>query len=190
MGRDALLGYGSSVLHWLGQRSSPGSGLPVTAFLGIALVVWPMWLPLSLQALERNPVRRRTLMAMFWIGGAGAAYASFLMIRWRPVAHIAGHSIRYDYVGSGEAGRRLLYLLAYIVPTIVPFFVSTMKLARTMGAMLVVSLIVTVLVQRDALTSVWCFFAAILSGLLFVSVGREQQSISVSRAEQASAPAA
>jgi hypothetical protein len=35
--------------------------------------------------------------------------------------------------------------------------------------------LVTVLVERDALTSVWCFFAAILSGLM-VAVSREQRS--------------
>jgi hypothetical protein len=33
---------------------------------------------------------------------------------------------------------------------------------------------------------VWCFFAAILSGLLFVAIGREQQPISILRAERAS----
>jgi hypothetical protein len=174
---------------WLtiaGDQGTTLHRLAVTVFLAVALVVWPMWLPLSLRALERKPARQRILLSMFWFGGAVAAYASFLMLRSPPIAHIAGHSIRYDYQGSGHAGRHLLYLLAYIVPTVVPFFVSTMKLARTMGATLVVSLLVTVMVQRDALTSVWCFFAAILSGLLFVAIGREQQPISILPAERAS----
>ena len=44
-----------------------------------------------------------------------------------------------------------------------PLFVSTLPTARTIGITLVISLIATLVVERDALTSVWCFFAAILS---------------------------
>jgi hypothetical protein len=92
------------------------------------------------------------------------------------VAQVAGHSIRYDYATSGDSGSHLFYLLAYAAPTVVPFFVSTISLARTIGIMLVVSLVASAAVQRDALTSVWCFFAAILSGLILVAVAREQRS--------------
>ncbi len=80
----------------------------------------------------------------------------------------------------------ILYLLAYVVPTVVPFFVSTMNLARPMGVMLIVSLVVTVLIERDALTSVWCFFAAVLSCLLFIAIGREQLALVHRRAPSVS----
>jgi hypothetical protein len=71
-------------------------------------------------------------------------------------------------------GSHLIYLLAYAAPTVVPFFVSRVSLARMIGSMLVVSLFASAAVQRDTLTSVWCFFAAILSGLMLVAVAREQ----------------
>jgi len=93
-----------------------------------------------------------------------------------------GHGIRYDYAGSGNGPRQLLYLLAYVAATVVPFFVSTANLARTMGVTLVGSLLATVLVERDTLTSVWCFFAAILSGLMVVAVNREQRAGATSSA--------
>jgi len=48
------------------------------------------------------------------------------------------------------------------------------SLARTLGVMLVVSLVATIVSERAALTSVWCFFGAILSGLILVSVTRER----------------
>jgi hypothetical protein len=162
---------------WLTIGGNPDAILhraAVTAFLAFALVVWPAWLPFSLQVVERDPARRRALMALFWLGGLVSAYASMLLVRWRPVAHIAGHSIRYDYSGSSVASGQLVYLIAYIIPTIVPFFVSSVQLGRTMGVTLALSLVVTVLVERDALTSVWCFFAALLSGLMVVAVSREQ----------------
>lgn len=40
--------------------------LAVIAFLGFALIVWPIWLPSSLQLIERRLERRRVLTALFW----------------------------------------------------------------------------------------------------------------------------
>jgi hypothetical protein len=63
--------------------------------------------------------------------------------------------------------------------------VSTTPVARTIGLTLVGSLVATVVVERHALTSVWCFFAAILSGLILVVVVKEQQVGAVSTARRA-----
>jgi len=68
-------------------------------------------------------------------------------------------------------------VLAYITSTVVPFFVSTSKLARTLGSTLVVSVVAAALIRREALTSVWCFFAAILSGVIFLAVNRSREPI-------------
>jgi len=160
--------------------------LAVDIFLAIALVIWPTWLSFSLKLVERNPARRRMLGALFWIGSAVAIYAGGFLARFGPVAQIAGHSIRYDYTASTDGSTALFYLLVYAIPTVVPFFVSTVRGARTIGVMLVVSLIASIVVQRDALTSVWCFFAAILSGMIFVAIAREQDS--AQQARPATAP--
>jgi hypothetical protein len=155
--------------------------LAVSAFLGFAFVLWPAYAPLALYSAERNPDRRRVLKALALFGAAVAGSAALLIARWHPVASVAGFSIRYDYLGGEDSLQNALLLLAYIVPTVTPFFVSTTKLARTIGGALVVSLIVTVVMERDALTSVWCFFAAILSALIAVAVAREQPSVAAVR---------
>jgi hypothetical protein len=150
--------------------------IAVSAFLGVAFVVWPTWLPLSLRRFERSPARRRGLGALFWAGCAVAAYAAVSMVRFHPVARIAGHSIRYDGMTGGHVAHPGLDLAAYALPTVVPLFVSSLRLAKTIGVMLILSLVASGLVERDALTSVWCFFAAILSGLILVALDREQRS--------------
>lgn len=147
----------------------------VSIFLGVAFVIWPTWLPLSLRRFERSPARRRMLGALFWAGAAVAVYASLSMARFHPVARIAGHSIRYDGMTGGQVAHRGWYLAAYALPTVAPFFVSSLRMAKTIGIMLIVSLAASALVERDALTSVWCFFAAILSGLILVALQREQR---------------
>jgi hypothetical protein len=169
---------------WLtiGDSSHPAlHRLAVSAFLGFALVIWPAWVPASLRLVERNASRRRALTVLAWIGGAVSASSAVLLTFWRPAATIVGHSIHYDYGGSSDLPRRLFVLLVYLVPTVVPLFISTANLARTIGVTLVVCWILTVMIQRNALTSVWCFFAAILSGLVMVAVGRGRLDLAFDR---------
>jgi hypothetical protein len=150
--------------------------LAVVVFLGFALVVWPMWLPFSLQLIERSPGRRKVLIWLFWFGLVAAAVAVVLLTRSRPVAVVAGHSIRDNRAGSLTGLPRLLVLLAYTTPTIFPLFVSTAPLPRTIGVVLTTSLVLTAVIERTALTSAWCFFAAMLSGLIYLAVARTESS--------------
>jgi hypothetical protein len=162
---------------WLTIGAPPHIALQrfaVDVFLVFALVVWPLWVPLSMQRAERDPMRRRVLTALCWFSGVVSASAAILVSRWQPFAQIAGNSIRYDYPGTSNAALHLLLVLAYIVSTIVPFFVSTATLARTLGITLMLSVAAATLIRRESLTSVWCFFAAMLSGLILFAVSREQ----------------
>ena len=148
--------------------------LSVAVFLGIAVVVWPIWCPLSLTLAERDPARRRVLSVLGWLGAAVSLCAVVLLLRWQPVAIVAGHSIQYPHQAS-TLGRYTV--LVYAAVALLPFFVSTTTMARTIGTTFVVSLVVTMVVYREALTSVWCFFAAILSALILVAVIRERREV-------------
>ena len=66
--------------------------------------------------------------------------------------------------------------MAYFAPTILPLFVSTAPLARVIGVVLAMSLVLTALIQHNAMTSMWCFFAAVLSALIWVAMGRSEFS--------------
>ena len=151
--------------------------LAVNTFLGFALLVWPLWLPLSLRRVEHHAARRQALLGLCCAGAMVSIYGSVLLLRWHPIAQVAGHSIRYLYSpGSGDLNPGF-YLAAYAIPTVLPFFVSSASLARTTGFALILSLAAAIIVERDALTSVWCFFAAILSGLVLMAVMREQSRL-------------
>jgi uncharacterized protein DUF6629 len=149
--------------------------LAVAVFLSFALVIWPSWVPLSLLLAETNPRRRKVLSVLAWVGIGVAIYAGVVLIRGRPTAHIAGHSMAYTYVEAGSQRVRALYLPMYIVPALIPFFVSTLKMAKLMGTILAVALVVTFVVERTTLTSVWCFFAAILSGVIVMGIAAEHR---------------
>src|ERR1035438_6709487 len=89
--------------------------LAVNLFLGCALVIWPTWLPVSLRAAETNSTRRRVLTALSAFGLLFSACAAVVLMRGQPLAQIAGHSIRYEYGGSGNASQHFFYLVAYVI---------------------------------------------------------------------------
>jgi hypothetical protein len=153
--------------------------LAIQVFLAVALVVWPLWLPVSLRLIERDASRRRMLLWVIVVGALVAGCAAFLLVRWEPTASIVGHSIHYDYGTRHGLLSSALYLAIYAIPTVVPFFLSTARRARTIGTVLVISLVVAIAVERSALTSVWCFFAAVLSGLVLVSAREEERLASL-----------
>ena len=161
------------------EHGAEGSlqAVAVALFLGFALIGWPIWVPISLFLAERNRRRRRALAILSAVGVAVGVYAAVLLIQGRPTAHVAGHSIAYSYKERGSALVLALYLPGYVLPTVVPFFVSTISRAKLMGTVLVLSLLATFLIERQALTSVWCFFAAILSVLIVVSIGRDHRLV-------------
>jgi hypothetical protein len=145
-------------------------------FLAIAMVVWPVWVALAFRLVEQSAIRRRMLNALLVLGGVVSATSTVLVLRWQPVPVAAGHSIRYDYPQSGNQMLSLFLVLAYAVPTVGPFFVSTVQTSRTIGATLIVSLALALIVEREALTSVWCFFAAVLSIQILNALATERRS--------------
>jgi hypothetical protein len=149
--------------------------LSVVAFLGFALAVWPTWLPLSLFMAERDEGRRRTLKRLAFLGAAVSAYSLSVLVTGRPSAEVASHSIRYEYGISHRPGVQVGYLLLYILPTVAPFFVSTVQLSKATGAVLLLALVTTLTIRQGALASVWCFFAAALSVLIVIGLAREER---------------
>ena len=89
-------------------------------------------------------------MGLFWVGVSVAVTGIVLLMRSRLIAVIAGHSLRYDRSGHATGWLGALVLLAYIAPTILPLFVSTAPLARVIGVVLTMSLVLTALIERNA----------------------------------------
>ena len=143
----------------------------VYTFLGLGLAVWPTLAPLSLRLMEPRRARHGALTKLLAMGVVVSLLAAGLLVRAEPGARITDHSITYEFGGGAGTLRQLLLLAFYVVPTVVPFFVSTARWAKAIGASLVVSVAIAAIIRHEALTSVWCFFAAIVSVLVVLAVG-------------------
>ncbi|MDQ2666667.1 MAG: hypothetical protein M3Z05_11725 [Gemmatimonadota bacterium] len=133
-------------------------------------VLWPIYIPFAFRVLETTPWRRA---AMLWFQGIGLAVGLYLLyfIVTRPVvAQIVGQHVVYE---SSHFFIRPVILL-YVVSTCLTGTVSSHTFVRLFGGLALLSFIATYFFAVNALVSVWCFFAALLSVLIYLHLQYRQ----------------
>ncbi|HEV8355517.1 MAG TPA: DUF6629 family protein [Gemmatimonadales bacterium] len=142
-------------------------------FLIVAKVVWPVWVPLSIRALEEDPARRRALSALLALGVVLTAGLAYGLDAYPMRASIEGNHIRYrlDFPAPFRWTVDILYLLV----TVLPPLVSSIRMMRWIGVILLASLVFSKIFFYSYVVSVWCFFAALISAMvvLVVRTGRK-----------------
>ena len=140
--------------------------IPTFIFLLFAQVVWPVWVPFSIMLVEKDQKRKRLLKSLTIIGAAVSAYLAYCLIVYDVHAEIAGHHIHYFL----DFHLAMVWFggIAYFIPTVLPPFVSSERRMRLLGVTILISYIFTTLFYREYLLSIWCFFAAVLSGIVFL----------------------
>jgi hypothetical protein len=75
-----------------------------------------------------------------------------------------------DYIVSLSAFDEKIQLaqqITYVVVTVVPLFVSSLKGAKVLAVANFIALVLAFVFFKHSLPSTWCFFAAILSGIIY-----------------------
>ncbi len=137
-------------------------------FLFFAQVIWPLWVPVAIYQLARNPARLKLQKALAGIGFFVGAYLLYCLCVFDVKAEIASYHIRYiqDYPALP-----LHYgIIPYVLATIVPPFFSNVRRMWLLGASVAVSYILAALFYSNYLLSVWCFFASIISISIYVII--------------------
>jgi hypothetical protein len=133
--------------------------LAMWAYLAFALCVLPLLVPLTVRAMEPDPHRRR-LMAGLAVVGAAIVVVYLVGLVTEPVqVRIVGHHLEYDL------GLRHGVLLAAVYAAVAcgaPLLSSHRRIAEFGVANLVAVAALTWL-QSNALTSLWCAWAAVAS---------------------------
>lgn len=141
-----------------------------TLFLVVANVVWPIWVPLSFWIGEPDPSRRRWHRALVWLGVVVSIAYVVALISHPYTATVVGSHIAYH---GGTPWRPVaLVILAYPIAVVAPPLLSSRWTFRLIGVAVLVSLIVARAAYFSAAVSVWCFFAAMISGLVAVAIRR------------------
>lgn len=134
-------------------------------FLVMALVLWPLMIPLSVLFMEEVKKRRKILFMLLIIGAVLSVYHIYRLFSYDVIPQIKGFHI--EYYAYSPKSLALISFLFYLVITIVPLFVSSIKRTHLLGILMTLSCLITAIFFTRFLTSVWCFFAALISVVIF-----------------------
>ncbi len=140
-----------------------------TLFLTIALIVWPIWIPLSIAQVETSPVRKAVL---YLLVSTGVIWGVFALESIRSATTLI-HSCHISYTLNSWTPLTTDQAIGlYGCLTLLPFFIAQNRSLKLFGVLVTYSYIISYLCWYAFFISVWCFFAALLSMTVYIIVSR------------------
>ena len=145
----------------------------VDVFLFFAYILWPAYIARALLSLESVAWRAHVLHGLSWLGNVISAVLLFHVAYYGVAAQAISCHIVYQFqqvsffdtiLGSWREVGTMLYAVAVLVP----FFVSSLPYLWVMGLLIFAAMAISYVWYYMAFVSVWCFFAALISALLYV----------------------
>jgi hypothetical protein len=130
-------------------------------FLTMARIIWPTLIPLGVLLMEKEIKNRRKQSMLLAMGLSVSLYYTYCLIFLNVIPIIEGHHIRY--ISDFPESLAVPVFIVYFIAGITPLFVSSIRRTRFLGALMFISCLVTAVFFFQYLTSVWCFFAAVVS---------------------------
>jgi hypothetical protein len=133
-------------------------------YSGFSHVLWPIYVPFAMGVLEAVRWRKRTFAAFETAGIAVGLYLLYAIVARPLIAEVAGGHIVY----ASPHFYLFPVMVFYLAATCVSCFFSSHGFVKLFGVLALLSFIAAYLVHVTALVSIWCFFAAILSLLIYI----------------------
>jgi|SRR3989344_3852571 len=126
-------------------------------------VLWPIFVPFAVLMIETDQKRRKILRLFSFTGLAVGLYLLYFIIADPVTAHIVNDSIAYH---SPHLYTYLIMAL-YLIATCGSCLASSHKIINLFGIVLFISFAVAAWFFIETFFSIWCFFAAILSIIVY-----------------------
>lgn len=169
---------------WLlltGAPESPAIAALTRTFLIFAEVLWPILTPLAVLLIETDHNRRQVLLVL---AGGGAVLAAYLLVALLgdPVTVAIHHqSLRYTRDADALSWSWFWRELPYLLCTCAPLLLSSHRIIRAVGTVVVVGFAISAYAYYATFISVWCFFAAATSTLLYLHFRRADALVPATR---------
>ncbi len=153
--------------HWPGPQT-----FSIYLYSLFSHVLWPVLVPLAILLVEPGRQRRNALRVFLVAGLSVASYLLYFIIKFPVTAHVHNRSISYDSTHLFLAGVLILYLSA----TCVSGLFSSHRCINIFGALAFLLAIAAYEVSVTTFVSVWCFYAAVLSLLIYLHFSGPMQA--------------
>ena len=133
-------------------------------YSGFSHVLWPIYVPFAMGFMETAPWRKKTMFVFQVAGLAVGLYLLYWIVARPVVAEVVNRHIVY----ASPHFYLIPVMVLYLAATCVTCFFSSHKFVNLFGILALLSFIAASVVHVRALVSIWCFFAAILSLLVYL----------------------
>lgn len=139
---------------------TPFSQVSVNLYLFFAWLFWPVFVPIAFYAAE-TVQWKKALFAVALVLGFTITFVDIRYLATHSVTPvITGRSLNYGFTPFyGNA--------IYGLSSFIPIFLSSIPRMKVFGAALLSTFILSQLIYTYTFTSVWCFFCAAVSVLLY-----------------------
>src|ERR1035437_5824684 len=134
-------------------------------------VLWPIFVPFSIGLMETVAWRKKVISAFQITGIAVGLYHLYVIVKFPVTSEVNGHIV---YVSPYF--NKVPVLVLYLAATCVGAFFSSHKIINIFGALALLLFMVAYWFYTVAFFSVWCFFAAILSVVIYLHFKSGKQS--------------
>ena len=131
-------------------------------------VLWPAYVPVAVLLIEPPGRRRQALLVFVAAGLAVGAYLLYFLVAFPVVSRPIGQHIEYVSPHFFAATTMTLYLLSTTLSPIL----STHRMVKVFGVLALLSFAAAYLFYATWFISVWCFFAALLSAVVYLHFWR------------------
>ncbi|MEK7105664.1 MAG: DUF6629 family protein [Patescibacteria group bacterium] len=165
-------------LQWLAPKPSLVSTALGYGFLLFAYLIWPTYIPVAIYRAEHDPKRRRYLRGLIGLGLVTSSYLFVVLLLIPLTISVHTHSIYYQVDAFHlNAPTAWMGVFVYIFVISASFLASSSRFLRWFGVAALVSAFVAWQLNESTFTSVWCFFAAALSGLIYFHFKRPAKNV-------------
>ena len=128
-------------------------------------VLWPIFVPFSIGLREIVPWRRKLIWGFQAVGLLVGLYLFYMIVEYSVTAVVETNIV---YVSPHFY--KIPVMLLYVAATCVSCFFSSVATIRLFGALALFLFVLANWIFSVALFSVWCFFAAVLSSIIYVHI--------------------
>lgn len=129
-------------------------------------VLWPIYVPMTVLLMESSVWRRRVLLVLVAAGVAVGAYLLYFLLVFPVVSRPSNQHIEYVSPHFFATATMMLYLLSTTVSPIL----SMHRMVRVFGVVAFLSFGASYYFYAIWFISVWCFFAALLSIVIYLQL--------------------
>ena len=140
-------------------------------YLLFSNVLWPIYLPVAVWLIEPDALRRRIILIPLAVGAATSVFFLVAII-----THPVSATIKIAHIGYHlPHPHHTIAFAFYAAATCLAPLLSSHSMVRLFGGAITGSMIAAYAIYSMWFASVWCFFAALTSSLVFLHFSRRSR---------------